>query len=812
MGITISGENNNDRILASDGVIDQLSGFNVVGVMTATSFTGDLTGDVTGNLTGNVTGNINNSTLLLQTGGSERIRITGNNEIGIAGANYGTSGQVLTSGGSGSAVSWTTISGTTINNNANNRIITGSGTANTLEAETSLEWNGADTLTVVHPSSYQDFIVRTSAGGGSFELFRTGNGPFRIRSASTSPSSEADELVVGATNSTRGLTIFGDTNNIYFGDAGDNDIGKIQYVHSDNSMRFTTNTSERLRITSTGRVGINESTVDTQLHVSGSANAQTTAGAGTNTAIRITDTDTSAQSGQVYGEIQFETRDASSAGVAAYLTAQGNSSGQASMMFGTGSGGSASTKMVLHHSGNASLGTEVPNEYSNQTTFTINGTNNGRLDLEVGGTLRGSVWADSGGLGLDAGGNEIEFYAGSAERLRITSGGQVRIGNANNLALWGQNQRLQVAGSGSWSDSGITIACMSTTGQTPNLIFGASRGATPGTALNNGDRLGYISFVGDDGTDMHTVGAAIISGTDAAASSNSISGTLQFYTGSNASGNERLRIDSNGRFCFGTYTNGYQNNDSVANFVNAASSGTENPLITLWNPTTVADSRADIDFLTNAQSGTGRDGAFISARNDGVTAKAHLIFGTIKDETYTKTVKFDTNGDVEIEDGNLVIKTSGHGIDFSATANSSGSVDAELLDDYEEGSFTASYSVASGSITNFSSRGEYVKIGRVVHFMFSCSANGSNNPSGQVTITGLPFTAEIPNASGPRGGGGVVFAGYHAPPELSTCQVTGTTINLRLNNNTYLQANTSGTGFGYNAYQISGFGSYMTTA
>ena len=75
MAITISGENNNDKILATDGVIDSLSGFNIVGVITATTFTGDLTGDVTGNLTGNVTGNINNSTLLLQTGGTERVSI-----------------------------------------------------------------------------------------------------------------------------------------------------------------------------------------------------------------------------------------------------------------------------------------------------------------------------------------------------------------------------------------------------------------------------------------------------------------------------------------------------------------------------------------------------------------------------------------------------------------------------------------------------------------------------------------------------------------------------------------------------------------
>ena len=72
--------------------------------------------------------------------------------------------------------------------------------------------------------------------------------------ASLSPSGNADELVIGASNGTRGITIFGATSNIFFGDSGDNDIGQIQYEHSDNSMRFNTNTSERLRITSDGAV------------------------------------------------------------------------------------------------------------------------------------------------------------------------------------------------------------------------------------------------------------------------------------------------------------------------------------------------------------------------------------------------------------------------------------------------------------------------------------------------------------------------------------------------------------------------------
>jgi len=45
---------------------------------------------------------------------------------------------------SGDGSGLTGVSGTTINNNANNRIITGSDTANTLEAESTLTWNGSE--------------------------------------------------------------------------------------------------------------------------------------------------------------------------------------------------------------------------------------------------------------------------------------------------------------------------------------------------------------------------------------------------------------------------------------------------------------------------------------------------------------------------------------------------------------------------------------------------------------------------------------------------------------------------------------------
>lgn len=45
------------------------------------------------------------------TNNTERMRIGSAGQLGIGGANYGTSGQVLTSGGSGAAPSWTTSAG-----------------------------------------------------------------------------------------------------------------------------------------------------------------------------------------------------------------------------------------------------------------------------------------------------------------------------------------------------------------------------------------------------------------------------------------------------------------------------------------------------------------------------------------------------------------------------------------------------------------------------------------------------------------------------------------------------------------------------
>jgi hypothetical protein len=67
----------------------------------------------------------------------------------------------------GSGANLTGITGTTINNNADNRLITGSGTANTLEGEVNLTWNGTNQLKETGSGDTHILIGSTDAGGAS---------------------------------------------------------------------------------------------------------------------------------------------------------------------------------------------------------------------------------------------------------------------------------------------------------------------------------------------------------------------------------------------------------------------------------------------------------------------------------------------------------------------------------------------------------------------------------------------------------------------------------------------------------------------
>jgi len=97
-------------------------------------------------------------------------------------------------------------------------------------------------------------------------------------------------------------------------------------------------------------------------------------------------------------------------------------------------------------------------------------------------------------------------------------------------------------------------------------------------------------------------------------------------------------------------------------------------------------------------------------------------------------------GDVTLSTGNLVIGTSGKGIDFSATSSGSGTMTSELLADYEEGTWTPGQGSGVTVVGTYSSSGRYTKVGRLVTVQFIVAGSTSIAvASGSNFITGLPF-------------------------------------------------------------------------
>ena len=82
------------------------------------------------------------------------------------------------------------------------------------------------------------------------------------------------------------------------------------------------------------------------------------------------------------------------------------------------------------------------------------------------------------------------------------------------------------------------------------------------------------------------------------------------------------------------------------------------------------------------------------------------------------------------------------GINFSANANTAG-MTSELLNDYEEGTFTPTFTGVNLTITNYGNRtGHYTKVGRLVTVTIHIMTEGvSAVGSESVKIGGLPFTA-----------------------------------------------------------------------
>ena len=237
-------------------------------------------------------------------------------------------------------------------------------------------------------------------------------------------------------------------------------------------------------------------------------------------------------------------------------------------------------------------------------------------------------------------------------------------------------------------------------------------------------------------------------------------------------GTSKVKVDSSGRFLKGvTSSEASRSNTSTRNphvqLSSAWSSGLGSTSITCTDDYPILFLNSNATFQDNAGAGvitwSVKDSAGnycntaeIRSQIDGTPGNndspGELSFRTTADGSCqpTQRMKIHSTGNVEIDDGNLIIGTSGHGIDFSATGDSSGTTTSEILDEYEEGTWTGTikYWDSSSGWTNAgfdtspnNTTGLYTRIGRVVHVeLYINGFDVNSTATGSYTaIAGLPF-------------------------------------------------------------------------
>jgi len=130
---------------------------------------------------------------------------------------------------------------------------------------------------------------------------------------------------------------------------------------------------------------------------------------------------------------------------------------------------------------------------------------------------------------------------------------------------------------------------------------------------------------------------------------------------------------------------------------------------------------------------------FIFKVSDGTNVRGE-DFGA--DAVTAMTIAND--GDVTVDTGNLVIGTAGKGIDFSAqtaTSATGAAATSEVLDHYEEGTWTPTIKDATGNLATLSTaNGSYTKIGRWVQINFQITLSSKESMTGNyVLMGGIPF-------------------------------------------------------------------------
>jgi len=381
--------------------------------------------------------------------------------------------------------------------------------------------------------------IGTSSPSNNLDVLSTTPGATvnaRVGSTATSGASNAN-LIINNGGTGNGTLRFDYESN--------SNRASIGVTASTQDLFFTTAGSERLRIDSSGNVGIGTSAPNFPLTVVANSGASTIGVRG-RSSDNISQLDIYSNNGAtLYGRIQ-----SSSGSVLLGSTSE--------LKFGTGS--SVTERLRIDSSGNVGINNSSPSSYNSDGRNLVVGSGSGSQGLTIasGTSGYGNIYfADgtsgdalySGMLSYYHADNHMQFRTASTERMRIDSSGKLLVGTSTSNGSAGS--KLEVAKQTmTTSDMGLaSFQLVSSSSRWPQVFIEKSRGSAVGdkNLVSNGDSLGELAFRGSDGTNYLT-GASIIATVNGTTGTNDLPTDLRFSTTADgaSSPTERMRIDSSG--------------------------------------------------------------------------------------------------------------------------------------------------------------------------------------------------------------------------------------------------------------------------